>query len=159
MEMLHAIPAKAAITETIVEWTVEEYPDLKYLISDIDNLEESMRYSESDVDEYGREKVEDWIREDRERVENYGDTWYEVMVTPKAVISVELPTGKQVEAVIEAVTTGGIESDAPKKHLEEMQEDALRELKTELMKLGFPEDAATTAIENPTVKNNAYLDL
>lgn len=161
MDNTESIPAKAYIGQVSVEWTIsDDYAFVKYLESDIDNLGASMRYTENDVEEYGEDQVKQWIREDTERLNDWKrGEWWMAHATPKATITIETNTGKQLTSTVEAPGVGGVASDTPKEDLEQVESDVLLELKHILKEMGFSSKDIYKAGENYETIDNAALGI
>ena len=98
----------------------------------------SMRYSAEDVHQYGAAQVREWIAEDERRYQAFGEgEWWFVEAQAVAVIGVHLGEERVGQVLFCSSVIGGLESDAPREHLDEMTEVLVREVKEELSARGF----------------------
>jgi len=115
----------------------DDCPDLSWLetIQDQDgNIISSCRYSNDDFKKYGKEKVQEWIDQDRERLESYGVGWY--MVGVRAAAEIYIPFGDFfVVQTIESPGLWGIESDSGEDYFKETFKSELKILEEMLRKL------------------------
>ena len=132
--------------ETIwTERVEDDNPDLKWLRSLYDTDEKviisSMRYSDTNIKEYGWEQVKEWMDEDNERLDAYGHDWN--MVGIRAFARIQIPTGmgNNSRMMHTVYTSGlwGIESDSDAPYFKEVEDDELDTLKTMLASMGIPE--------------------
>lgn len=116
---------------------------------------ESMRYSESDIAKYGLPQVQAWIDDDHRRLQAFenGDWWF-VHLEAVAVVSVML--GDCELGYIEASHScvGGVESDSPQCHFDELTQDLVADIKAELADLGF---ADVESVETIDVRSDEWL--
>ena len=106
----------------------------------------SMRYSEEDVHRYGAAQVREWIAEDQRRHEAFQEgEWLYLDICATAIIGVHLGEERIGQIGYCSMTVGGIESDSPREHLDEMTEVLVTEVKEELAARGFviPADMPT----------------
>lgn len=123
-------------------------PDLSWLETKLDgdgNIVESVRYSQEDMEQYGKEQVLGWIQEDCQGLKELGETWHMIGIYAEAAVV--------VCGTIQTIRTPwlwGIESDSEKEHkagvaLEEL--DSLRGILDALgVELSGYADLATKAL-------------
>ena len=101
-----------------INWIIDEYPDLSWLESSINNgVIDSCRYTQKEYEE-NPEQVENWIRQDTQRLNSYGTHW--AMYDCMAEVIVSYPISKQGDRRLETLTSGGlwgIESLVTYKHI------------------------------------------
>lgn len=101
-----------------IEWLSDDSPDLSYL--------EQYSLESEDKDERR------YAREDRERLDNYGDTWHMQGCRAKAEVSYSIGGSNRR---IETFTSGGlwgIESDSDSEYLRSVERDEMEDLKRHL---------------------------
>lgn len=135
---------KAVLVEVEIEQEIDDILHLDYLKTDyhfnfnqeliIDN---SMRYTQKDVEEEGQNKVLEWIENDEKRLNqfNKGEVW-QVGIRAKAVIAIPSKVNKSYKrTIIKSAGLWGIDSDSSESHIQEIEEEQLRELENELKML------------------------
>lgn len=103
----------------------------------------SWRYTDEDVAKYGAAQVSQWIMEDHRRLAGFGRNWWFACVQAVAVVGVYAVDRRVGEVEVGSMGVGGVESDAPKDHYDELSAEELSELRDELLGYGLttPEDA------------------
>ena len=121
-----------------INWIIDEYPDLSWLESSItDGVIDSYRYSQKDYEE-NPEQVENWIRQDLQRLNTHGDRWVMYGCMAKAIVS--YPISKQGDRRLESLTSWGlwgIESDSDESYKIEVSKEQLEELKDHLKRFNI----------------------
>lgn len=116
---------------------------------------QSMRFSDTDIAKYGLGQVKAWIEDDHRRLRGFenGDWWF-VNVEAVAVVSVMLGNRElgRIEASHSCV--GGVESDSPQCHFDELTQDLVADIKAELADLGF---ADVESVETIDVRSDEWL--
>ena len=121
----------------------DEFPDLSWLETDYHFgndgelvIEESCRYSQDDVGEYGTRQVLTWIEEDHNRLARYGTHWW--MIGIRARIKLEIPMGDHwINHTVETPGLWGIESDSGEDYFEEVFCNECQVLERMLEKMGI----------------------
>jgi hypothetical protein len=103
------------------------------------------------------EEVRNYTRQDYERMErlNRGD-WCYIGIRAEAKVVV-VPFSQDHGVVVQRITPGGlfgVESDADRSYLDEIQKDELANLKSELLALGFSKRAIATAFKDVQEKED-----
>ena len=121
-----------------INWIIDEYPDISYLESSIKNgVVDSCRYTQEDYEE-DPEQVKQWIRQDTQRLNSYGDDWVNYGCMAEAVVS--YPISKQGDRRLETLTSGGlwgIESDSDDSYKTEIAKEQIEELKDHLKRFNI----------------------
>ncbi len=130
-----------------VKWIVDEDPDLSWLDTELSEdgktIISSCRYTQDELDQHPI-RTRRYIREDRERLNSYGDQWYMLGCIAEAEVSYKI--GDTNDYRLEHLTSGGlwgIESDCDEPYKESIAKDEeLQDLKQHLQKFGveIPED-------------------
>lgn len=123
------------------EWE-DPYPDIKYLISAIEEgkIASSVRYSDRDIEKYGLEQVSQWINEDLDRFDSCGISWHMMQIRAEATIL--------VYGVEQRITSGGlfgVESDSGESYINDVKQEELHNLETILLELGFSREEIALA--------------
>jgi len=121
-----------------INWIIDEYPDISYLESNInDGVVDSCRYTQEDY-EKDPEQVKQWIRQDTQRLNNYGTHWANYGCIAESVVS--YPISKQGDRRLETLTGGGlwgIESDSDESYKIMVAKEQLEELKDHLKRFNI----------------------
>jgi hypothetical protein len=138
----------------------DDSPDNSYLETDSEinddgtlNIISSCRYDDKAITKYGQQRVMQWIWEDLERLEQYGNTWY--MIGIKATVEIGLKMSK-TDYLLQTIYSGGlwgIESDSEASYFREVESEQLSELKTVLKTFGFSDKAINKAYQ--TIKKES----
>ncbi len=138
-------PVLAGVYE---ERKIDEYPDLDWLKTvqaEDGTIISSYRYSNEDIKKYGVEKVQQWIDEDYERLESYGDKWW--MEGVRAAAEIYIPAGDSfIIQLIQTPGVWGIESDSEEVYFKEVFSDEVTVLRGMLEKLNV---AGLDVLEKP----------
>ena len=96
-------------------------------------------------------KIRKYVRQDYERMESLNaGNWCYIGIRAEAKVVV-VPFSNDHGVVVQRITSGGlfgVESDADRSYLDEIQKDELANLKAELLALGFSTRAIATAFKN-----------
>lgn len=137
-----------------VNWIIDEYPDISYLESSINNgVIDSCRYTQKEYEE-NPEQVENWIRQDTQRLNNYGSHWAMYGCMAEAVVS--YPISKQGDRRLETLTSGGlwgIESDSQESYKIEVAKEQLEELKDHLKRFNIRISKKANRLFNEAIEN------
>ena len=117
-----------------INWIIDEYPDLSWLETELEDgkILSSCRYTQKDYDN-NPEQVENWIRQDTQRLREYGQYWCMYGCMAESVVS--YPISKQGDRRLETLTSGGlwgIESDSDESYKTEVAKEQLEDLKSHL---------------------------
>jgi len=123
-----------------IKHMADEDPDLSWLETEYDEeaqqVLDSCRYTQKDVDECGWEEVKGWLDGDQKRLDDYnGQQWW--MIGIRAVAEIV------VGGTIQQINSGGlwgIESDCEASYFEEIARDELHQLREILLALGVTEE-------------------
>ena len=130
------IKATVRIESIKVKRLDDENPDLSHLESSVLNGKiDSCCYSQEDYDN-DRENTEKYIRQDNERLESYGSSWWMLGVVAEAQVSYDIGQGNRR---LECFTSGGIwgvESDSGEDYFETLEQEELNDLKQHLETFG-----------------------
>jgi hypothetical protein len=106
----------------------------------------SMRYSDEDVRQFGAAQVRAWIDDDHRCYDAFqrGEWWF---LDACAVATIAVFVGREKVGSFEVMSSclGGIESDAPRSHLDEITDEMVGELREQLRGWGFAEVDAVEA--------------
>lgn len=148
----NSVEIKPVVSKIKLVKISDDCADYSYLVSSYDYDEEenelviynSCQYSNSDIEEYGVEKVLAWLKQDEKHLENLGSTWEYVGV--KAEVTVNIPhkdiDGNIVmfEQTLESSGLWGIEdnwSAESDQYILEVFSDQLYELKMDCSKMNI----------------------
>jgi len=138
-------------------WTernAEDEPDLSWMVTkydaDAQKIIKSHRYSNKDIEKYGWEKVKEWIDEDNERLEAYGQSWWNLFI--RAYARIQIPTspngdGHRIVQLIRTPGLFGVESDSDDAYFKEVEDDELDTLKHILLAMGIDAVEVSRKIE------------
>ena len=113
-------------------------PDWLLTKMDGDHVEESMRYSDADVVQYGIDRVRTWIAEDQRRYDAWQrDDWSFIDLRLVAVVEVQAAEQRVGTLQIDGPVLGGIESDAGDDYMQEVVGELAAEFRSELAARGF----------------------
>lgn len=126
IEINEQFPNKPILAGVEVQHEEEEYPDLEWLLTEIEDgkIIKSDRYTQEDIEREGLEKVQKWADEDRERYEEHGETWQSICVQAVGILKVPMntmPTQSFTQQEIKSFGLWGVEDDAPTKDIEQEQ--------------------------------------
>lgn len=110
-----------------IVWQEDTNPDLSYLDSDFDDLENSCRYSQTDVETYGEQQVREWVEQDRKRLEEYGNTWIETGIWAECTVFVRQGHG-WLMLPVRSGGLWGLESDSDAGFIRTEAKQQLRDL-------------------------------
>ena len=106
----------------------------------------SMRYTDEDVRQFGAAQVRAWIDDDHRCYDAFqrGEWWF---LDACAVATIAVFVGREKVGSFEVMSSclGGIESDAPRSHLDEITDEMVGELREQLRGWGFAEVDAVEA--------------
>lgn len=114
-------------------------PDLSYLETVLDENNQkiisSSRYTQEDLDN-NREETLKYIKEDHQRLKDFGDTWYTFGIRAFCQINIpfEVTTskGKEINFLIQELCSGGIwgiESGSDPEYLKDIEKEQVNDLK------------------------------
>lgn len=113
-------------------------PDWLLTEMDGDRIVSSARYSDTDVAQYGLERVREWIAEDHAHVEAWRrGQWEFVAIRLVAVVEVTAAERQVGTLEIDGPALCGIESDAGDEYMSSIIDDLSSEFVAELSDLGF----------------------
>lgn len=99
---------------------------------------ESVRYTDDDVSKYGFSQVSQWVEQDHERLEAFDKgEWSFLHLQVKLIGAVWTETKELDECTVATACVGGVESDAPQEHLDQLFEELMHEVKAEAYLLGL----------------------
>lgn len=126
---------KTEIEPDEYQWDNLDYLQHEYHLDYNDNLiiDESAKFTQADVEKYGKEQVLEWISRDAERLNRYhkGYIW-DNGVRAVAVIAVPLGKGTQKSTRIKSAGLYGVPSDSGDSYIDGVEQEELYELVKEL---------------------------
>jgi len=135
------------IEKICIKRMYDDNPDLSFLESKVKNgIIDSCCFTQEDYNK-NPEEIEKYIKQDRERLENYGRTWGMIGIQAEATVSYPMENGSRR---LEFFTSGGlwgIEDDCNGSYLEEVEKEELQNLKEHLQKFDIPIDNFESKIE------------
>lgn len=140
-----------------VKWELDEYPDLSWLESSInDGIVDSCRYTQEEYDK-DPEQVKKWISQDMDRFNTYGTHWVMYGCLAEAVVS--YPISKQGDRRLETLTSGGlwgIESDSDDSYKTEVAKDQIEDLKSHLKQFNIRLNKKTDKLMNEALESMSF---
>ena len=117
-----------------IEWKEDDCPDVSYLETTIDQNGKihSCRYTQEELEDCPK-LTRRYIKEDMERLSNFGKTW--VMLSCVAKAEVSYPINESGDRRIETFRSGGlygVESDSDSEYLKEVEKEQIEDLKQHL---------------------------
>jgi hypothetical protein len=134
---------RAVLSQIYIKYIPDDDADLSYLKTELDednNIISSCQYSNEDFKEYGKEKVLEWIKEDRKRLKDYGNSWGMIGIQAFCQFYIPFDNGNNCNYQIQNLSSSGlwgIESDSNKEHFEEIEKEQIEELKNIMDKLNI----------------------
>lgn len=100
-------------------------------------IDNSMRYTKKDIKEEGQEKVLEWIKNDKTRLNKFNTgKLYQIGIRSKAVIAIPSKSGKSYKrTTITSAGLWGIDSDSKEEYKKEIEQEQLNDLEEELKML------------------------
>jgi len=156
------MPTELRVERVERRLSVDEVSDAEWLRTQTETGDDgqlrivsSWRYSDDDVAKYGAAQVSQWIMEDHRRLGGFGRDWSFFHLEALAVVGVYAGDRRIGEVEVRSMGVGGIESDAPKEHLDDLSAAELSELRDELLGYGLTMPADKTI---PYSVENSLLD-